>query len=216
MSLNCGIVGLPNVGKSTLFSALTAHSVPMENYPFCTIEPNRGIVEVPDARLAKLAELIQPEKQIPAVVEFVDIAGLVAGASRGEGLGNRFLAHIREVGVIVHVVRCFSDEDVSHVTGKVDPASDIEIVNIELALADLETVENRIGKNIRLQKSDNKTIAAEAKALLPVLEMLKNGLLQSVPVRAMALSNGQQEQIDDLHLITQKNSCICAMWMRKV
>ena len=144
MGLNCGIVGLPNVGKSTIFSALTAAPAEVANYPFCTIDPNVGIVSVPDARLEKIVELIPTERVIPATFEFVDIAGLVAGASKGEGLGNRFLASIREVGVIAHVVRCFEDGDIVHVNNKIDPASDIETINIELALADLETVSNRM------------------------------------------------------------------------
>jgi GTP-binding protein YchF len=146
MPLNCGIVGLPNVGKSTIFSALTSAPAEAANYPFCTIEPNVGLVAVPDSRLDRIAELIPPQKLIPAVVEFVDIAGLVKGASKGEGLGNKFLSHIREVGVIVHVVRCFENPDIVHVDNTIDPASDIETINIELALADLETVEKRMAR----------------------------------------------------------------------
>jgi GTP-binding protein YchF len=143
MSLQCGIVGLPNVGKSTLFNALTKAGIAAENYPFCTIEPNVGVVEVPDPRLQQLAEIIQPERIVPAIVEFVDIAGLVAGASQGEGLGNQFLAHIRETDAIVNVVRCFEDDNVIHVAGKVDPISDIEVIQTELCLADLGTVDKR-------------------------------------------------------------------------
>lgn len=204
MSLNCGIVGLPNVGKSTLFSALTSQQVPMENYPFCTIEPNRGIVEIPDSRLADIAGIIGPRKIIPPVVEFVDIAGLVAGASKGEGLGNRFLSHIREVGLILHVVRCFYDEDVAHVTGQVDPLSDIDVVNIELALADLETVANRIEKNTRLARSDNKDVARAAAELDPLLHRVYEGLENQQPVSGMDLSQEERLLLRELNLITAK------------
>ena len=204
MSMNCGIIGLPNVGKSTLFSALTAKSVPMENYPFCTIEPNKGIVHVADNRLNRLAEILKPEETIPAVVEFVDIAGLVEGASRGEGLGNQFLAQIREVGVIVHVVRCFVDDDVAHVTGTVDPVSDIEIVNTELALADLDTVEKRMEKNEKQLKSDNKEVAKEAREAAPVLENLALALGQATPARKMEFSIEEAAIVENLHLLTMK------------
>ena len=159
MGLNCGIVGLPNVGKSTIFSALTSAPAEAANYPFCTIDPNVGIVNVPDERLKIISEIIVPAKEIPAVVEFVDIAGLVKGASKGEGLGNQFLSHIRQVGMIIHVVRCFDNEDITHVSGEIDPASDIETINIELALADLGTVEKRIEKSAKQLRSPDKDIS---------------------------------------------------------
>ena len=202
MSLNCGIVGLPNVGKSTLFSALTAQRVPMENYPFCTIEPNRGMVEVPDPRLAALERIYETGKVIPAVVQFVDIAGLVRGASKGEGLGNRFLAHIREVNLIIQVVRCFEDEDVAHVSGVLDPVSDIEVVNLELVFADLETVENRIEKNQRYLRSSDKKVVSQAAALEPQLQTLKTALSAGKPARDLATHD--DEQIKSLNLITAK------------
>ena len=204
MSMNCGIIGLPNVGKSTLFSALTSKSVPMENYPFCTIEPNKGIVPVPDVRLNKIAQILKPEETIPTVVEFVDIAGLVRGASHGEGLGNQFLAHIREVGVIVHVVRCFHDDDVTHVTGAIDPVSDIEIVNTELALADLESVEKRIDKNEKQIKSDNKDVAKNARVAEPILQRLTDSLGQAVPVRKMDFSPEEKVLVREMQLLTLK------------
>ncbi|MFA6645725.1 MAG: GTPase, partial [Sphaerochaetaceae bacterium] len=169
MGLNCGIVGLPNVGKSTIFSALSSAPAEAANYPFCTINPNIGMVSVPDSRLDKIVELIPTEKVIPAMVEFVDIAGLVAGASKGEGLGNRFLASIREVGVLIHVVRCFENPDIIHVANRIDPANDIEIINIELALADLETVDKRYEKVSKLTRLD-KEAAKQAATLLPILE----------------------------------------------
>jgi len=161
MSLQCGIVGLPNVGKSTLFNALTKAGIAAENYPFCTIEPNTGVVEVPDPRLAQLAGIITPERVVPAIVEFVDIAGLVAGASKGEGLGNQFLAHIRETDAIVNVVRCFEDPNVIHVAGKVDPISDIEVIQTELCLADLATVEKALNRYSKAAKSGNDKEAAK-------------------------------------------------------
>jgi GTP-binding protein YchF len=204
MPLNCGIVGLPNVGKSTIFSALTSAPAEAANYPFCTIEPNVGLVAVPDSRLDRIAELIPPQKLIPAVVEFVDIAGLVKGASKGEGLGNKFLSHIREVGVIVHVVRCFENPDIVHVDNTIDPASDIETINIELALADLETVEKRMARLEKESRSADKKIQAVAKALAPVLELLKNALQEGKPARGVELDEEQRLLIRDMHLITMK------------
>ena len=162
MALNVGIVGLPNVGKSTIFQAITSAPAEAANYPFCTIEPNVGIVQVPDERMAKITDLIKPKKIIPAVMEFMDIAGLVEGASKGEGLGNQFLGHIRQVSAIAHVVRCFEDVDVVHVNGKIDPLSDMEVINIELAFADLESVEKRIKNSARMLKSSDKKIKSWA------------------------------------------------------
>jgi GTP-binding protein YchF len=200
MGFNCGIVGMPNVGKSTLFNALTKAGIDAENFPFCTIDPNTGVVPVPDARLAKLAEMVQPEKTIPSTMEFVDIAGLVAGASQGEGLGNQFLAHIRETDAIAHVVRCFEDDNVVHVAGRVSPSDDIEIINTELALADLETVERVHDRTRRVAGSGDK----EAVALLKILEVVKDGLESGQPVRALSLSPEDRDAIREFHFITSK------------
>ncbi|MCL2791832.1 MAG: redox-regulated ATPase YchF [Spirochaetaceae bacterium] len=204
MGLNCGIVGLPNVGKTTIFSALTSTPAEAANYPFSTIKPNIGIINVPDERLYKIASIFKPKKTTPAVVEFVDIAGLAQGASRGEGLGNKFLSHIRQVGVIVHVVRCFTNDDVTHVSGKIDPASDIDIINIELSLADLETVEKRKEKLEKLLKGATKDSGKETRALLELLEKLREELGNGIPARLLGFTEEQIALISDLHLLTMK------------
>ena len=200
MTIKCGIVGLPNVGKSTLFNALTAAEIPAENYPFCTIEPNIGIVQVPDLRLQSIAEIVKPEKVLPATMEFVDIAGLVAGASKGEGLGNQFLANIRETNAIAHVVRCFDDNDVIHVSGSVNPIDDILTINTELTLADMESVGKQLYKAERNAKTNEKSAILKKDAL----QKTKHHLDKGEPIRTLLLDEKEIEIIDELQLLTAK------------
>lgn len=200
MGFKCGIVGLPNVGKSTLFNSLTLAGIAAENYPFCTIDPNVGVVAVPDPRLQQLADIVQPERVLPTTMEFVDIAGLVAGASKGEGLGNKFLAHIRETDAIAHVVRCFENDDVVHVSGRVDPLSDTAVINTELALADLEAIERALARAEKLAKANPK----EAKSRIDTLQRLQSALDQGLPTRTVPLSPEEKLLVRDVHLITMK------------
>lgn len=204
MALNCGIVGLPNVGKSTIFSALTSAKAEAANYPFCTIDPNIGIVAVPDPRLDRLVAMFKPKRRVPAIVEFVDIAGLVRGASQGEGLGNQFLSHIREVGMIAHVVRCFEDPDIIHVANKVDPADDIEVIHTELALADIDTLDRRLEKLQKQLKVQDPAVKKETEKEIGALQKIRPALQAGKPARSVALEDDETEAVRGAFLITMK------------
>jgi GTP-binding protein YchF len=206
MTIKCGIVGLPNVGKSTLFNALTRAQIAAENYPFCTIDPNVGVVPVPDPRLQQLAAIASPEKILPTTVEFVDIAGLVAGASQGEGLGNQFLAHIRETDAIAHVVRCFEHDDIIHVAGRIDPLSDLDVINTELALADLAAVEKAVDRAAKAAKSGDKDAARRH----TLFERVRGSLDQGTPVRTLKVSDDERRDLRDLQLLTAKPVMVVA------